>query len=65
MAGMGTHDEQLIYRLVRAHWNPQRMEAIKEAYKRRYSKTLEHRVTGETSGRYKDLLVALVKNNMQ
>jgi len=62
MAGMGTKDTQLIYRLIRAHWNPQRLEAIKEAYKRRYGKALENRVKGETSGPYRDLLLTIVKS---
>ncbi|KAF8971864.1 hypothetical protein BDZ97DRAFT_2025750 [Flammula alnicola] len=63
MAGLGTKDTQLIYRLVRAHWNPQRLEAIKDAYKRRYGKPLENRVKGETSGPYRDLLIAVVKSS--
>lgn len=62
MAGMGTKDQQLIYRLVRAHWNPERFEAIKDAYKRRYGRLLENRVRGETSGTYRDLLIAIVKS---
>ena len=85
MAGLGTRDQQLIYRwvprffpshclllirlflsifrLIRAHWNPARFEAIKDAYKRRYGKTLEHRVKGETSGAYRDLLIAIVRSS--
>lgn len=62
MAGLGTKDTQLIYRLTRAHWDPQRMDAVKDAYQRRYKKPLENRVKGETSGVYRDLLVALVRN---
>ncbi len=27
MAGLGTKDQQLVYRLVRAHWNPERFES--------------------------------------
>ncbi|KDR85911.1 hypothetical protein GALMADRAFT_235066 [Galerina marginata CBS 339.88] len=63
MAGLGTKDTMLIYRLVRAHWNPQRMEAIKDAYKRRFGKALENRVKGETSGPYRDLLLTIVKSS--
>ncbi|KAF8167211.1 hypothetical protein B0H34DRAFT_680827 [Crassisporium funariophilum] len=63
MAGMGTKDNQLIYRLIRAHWDPKRLEAIKDAYKRRYNKTLESRVKGETSGPYKDLLVEILRTS--
>ena len=47
---LGSFCSYNIYRLVRAHWDPIRMEAIKDAYKRRYGKTLEGRVKGETSG---------------
>jgi len=50
-------------RLVRAHWDPKRLEAIKDAYKRRYGKPLEGRVKGETSGDYQKLLVAIVKSS--
>ena len=53
----------LINRLVRAHWNPSRLEAIKTAYKQRYGKTLEARVKGETSGDYQKLLVAIIKSS--
>ncbi|KAF8799887.1 Annexin [Phlegmacium glaucopus] len=63
MKGMGTKDMQLIYRLVRAHWDPNRLEAIKSAYQRRYGKSLESRVKGETSGDYQKLLVAIVKSS--
>jgi len=63
MAGLGTRDTQLIYRLIRAHWNPNRLEAIKDAYRRRYGKPLENRVKGETSGDYQKLLVAIVRSS--
>jgi len=64
MAGLGTKDSQLIYRLVRAHWDPRRMEGIKNAYRTKYKgKTLESRVKGETSGWYKDLLVEIIKSS--
>ncbi|KJA28323.1 hypothetical protein HYPSUDRAFT_33665 [Hypholoma sublateritium FD-334 SS-4] len=62
MAGLGTKDVQLIYRLVRTYWNPQRMEAVKDAYKRRFGKPLENRVKGETSGTYRELLIAIVNS---
>lgn len=51
------------YRLVRAHWDPRRLEAIKDAYKRRYGKSLEVRVKGDTSGDYQKLLVAIVRSS--
>ncbi|KAF9478913.1 Annexin [Pholiota conissans] len=63
MAGLGTKDQQLVYRLIRAHWNPSRFEAVKDAYKRRYGKALENRVKGETSGTYRDMLVAILRSS--
>ena len=59
---LGSFRSYNIYRLVRAHWDPIRMEAIKDAYKRRYGKTLEGRVKGETSGDYQKLLMAIVRS---
>jgi len=61
MAGLGTKDNQLVWRMVRAHWDPVRMEGIKAAYFRRKQKTLEHSLVKETSGSYQKLMVALVK----
>jgi len=60
MAGFGTQDAVLVWRILRAQWDPARMQAIRNAYKRRFGKTLEARVAGETSGAYKKLLVTLV-----
>ena len=36
------------------------MDAIKQAYKQRTGKSLEARVASETSGSYKNLMVALI-----
>ena len=63
MAGLGTRDAALIYRTLRASWNPQRFEAIKTAYKNRFGKTLEHRIKGETSGGYKEVMIMIVKQS--
>lgn len=52
MAGMGTKDERLIWRVVRGHWNRPRWEAVKNAYQQRYGKPLRRRIEGETSGKY-------------
>jgi len=60
MAGMGTNDEALVYRVVRASWNPARIKAIKDAFLQRYNKTLEKRVQKETSGSYKTILTELI-----
>lgn len=60
MAGAGTKDQQLIWRLVRAHWNRPRFEQIKQAYQVKYKRSLVSRVKGETSGHFEDALVAII-----
>ncbi|KAG6826058.1 hypothetical protein H0H92_001283 [Tricholoma furcatifolium] len=65
MAGFGTKDKQLVYRIVRAHWDPYRMAAIKQAYQNRMNKTLDARVKGETSGDHQKLMLALIKAEHQ
>lgn len=59
MKGFGTKDEQLVNRLVRAHWNREHMRQVNVAYKRFYNKALVDRIKGETSGDYRKLLMAL------
>ncbi|KAF5380744.1 hypothetical protein D9757_007147 [Collybiopsis confluens] len=61
MKGLGTKDKQLVRRIVRYHWDRNRFEAITAAYHKKYKKSLESRVAGETSGDYKKLLVELVR----
>lgn len=56
MEGMGTKDELLIQRVVRAHWNRQHLEQVKGAYRHKYHIALVDRVKGETSGHYKELM---------
>lgn len=63
MAGMGTKDERLCYRLVRASWNRPRFAAVKNAYQQLHSRTLKRRVEGETSGKYEKALVAIIEQN--
>ncbi|KAJ6453836.1 hypothetical protein C8R47DRAFT_243088 [Mycena vitilis] len=61
MTGLGTNDELLIMRILRAHWHRPRMDAIAVTYSKTHkNKTLKQRVKGETSGPYKKLLVALI-----
>ncbi|KAF4576327.1 hypothetical protein EYR36_001073 [Pleurotus pulmonarius] len=60
MAGLGTKDERLVWRIVRAHWDRQRLEAIKASYQAKYKKSLAARVKGETSGDYQKLMLQLV-----
>lgn len=61
MAGMGTKDERLIYRLFRAHWDRMRFEEVKRCYQGTQSKKgLRARVSGETSGDYKKMLETVI-----
>lgn len=63
MAGMGTKDERLVYRVMRAHWDRSRFEEIKRVYQATQNKKgLRSRVDGETSGDYKRFLIAVIGN---
>ncbi|KAJ4804796.1 Annexin [Rhynchospora pubera] len=58
MEGLGTDEEALTRGVIsRAEID---MELIKEEYKRRYKTTLTHDVIEDTSGLYKDILLALI-----
>ncbi|KAL4926019.1 annexin [Aspergillus undulatus] len=61
MKGMGTKDEKLVIRVVRAHWNRQHLDKIKRVYQTKYKTDLVKRVKGETSGDYQRLLVAMLE----
>lgn len=58
MKGMGTKDNLLVIKTVRIHWDRQHMEQVKKAYQHFFKKDLISRVKGETSGEYRDALVA-------
>lgn len=60
MAGLGTKDHLLVSRVVRFHWDRQELANVKGAYQRRYKKDLSIRIWGETSGDYRDLMMACV-----
>jgi len=62
MAGLGTRHSALIYRALRAQWDPRRMELEKEAYNSKYKKTLEERIRSDTSGQFKAALVLLTNS---
>lgn len=62
MKGPGTKDDLLVNRLVRIHWDRQRMIQCKGAYKHFFKKELLHRVEGETSGDYKRTVAAIVNS---
>jgi annexin A7/11 len=51
-----------VYRVIRAHWNRPRFQAIKQTFHQKYGKTLLARVRGETSGDYKDFMSAVIGN---
>jgi len=59
MKGMGTKDELLVNRLVRCHWNREHLRQVNVAYRRFYNKALIDRVRGETSGDYRNLMMAI------
>jgi annexin A7/11 len=60
MAGMGTKDELLIGRVIRAHWDRTNMANVRGAYEKRYHKSLASRIKGETSGDYERMLLACI-----
>ncbi|KAI5481207.1 hypothetical protein MNV49_005642 [Pseudohyphozyma bogoriensis] len=60
MEGMGTKETLLTIRLVRAKWDYQRFDMIKQAYQAKYKNSLQNRVMKETSGHYRDALMAVV-----
>lgn len=61
MAGIGTKDQLLVQRVVRAHWNRQHMQAVRNEYQNKYKRTLVKRIQGETRGDYEKLMVACVE----
>jgi len=60
MRGMGTNDAALIRRIVAIHWNPDRLQQCKGAYRHFYKRELAQRIKDETSGDYKRLAVACI-----
>ena len=63
MMGAGTKDQQLVRRILRAHWNQPRWQQIKASYAaHQHRKGLIDRVKGETSGDYERALLAVIGN---
>lgn len=58
MKGLGTQDNLLVNRTVRIHWDRLHLDQVKKAYQHFFKKDLISRVRGETSGDYRDCLVA-------
>lgn len=61
MVGMGTNDRRLIRVIVTRCEKD--MVQIKQEYQRMYGKSLDSAIGGDTSGKYKDGLIALVRGN--
>jgi annexin A7/11 len=60
MAGLGTKDQALVRRVVMIHWDRQRLQQAKAAYKHFYKRDLVERVKSECSGDYKKLMAVCV-----
>ncbi|GIQ90230.1 annexin [Kipferlia bialata] len=58
ISGGGTDDETVISTLA-THTNPQ-IQAIRRSYEARYARDLIDDIKGDTTGKYEDLLVAVV-----
>lgn len=60
MKGIGTQDALLVSRMVRAHaMGREHMRQVGVAYKQFHGKELKQRIHSETSGHYRDLMMAL------
>jgi annexin A7/11 len=60
MAGAGTKDTALVRRIIMVHWNRDRLQQCKGAYRHYYKKELAQRIKDETRGDYEKLMVACV-----
>lgn len=62
MKGVGTEDALLVGRVVRCHWDQNFMRLVAQAYKTKVKPgtELSKRIKGETSGHYRDLMLACV-----
>lgn len=61
MKGLGTDDKILISILTER--STEHLQEVKKAYEKKYGKTLETDIKGDTSGYYEDLLVALLQDH--
>ncbi|KAJ6264188.1 Annexin-B12 [Drechslerella dactyloides] len=61
MKGVGTRDDLLVARLVRIHWDPDHMAAVKDAYKAKYGMSLKERIQNECSGSYQEFLINMIQ----
>ena len=58
MAGAGTKERALAWRVSRMHWEKPRWRAIMAEYQAAYRKSLASRIKGETRGDLERVLVA-------
>lgn len=58
MVGMGTKDNLLVARVVRAHWDKGNMANVRGAFQQRYRSDLVKDIKSETSGDYERLMIA-------
>ncbi|KAK4700973.1 hypothetical protein P7C70_g5266, partial [Phenoliferia sp. Uapishka_3] len=62
MVGMGTKNDELSWRLVRAHWDRPRFRRIQAAFKKKYLETLVEKVHSETSGHLRHLFEGVISS---
>ena len=60
MKGAGTKDQALVRRIVMVHWNRERLNQAKAAYKHFYKRDLAQRIRSETRGDYEKLMIASI-----
>merc|ERR1712137_141342 len=58
MKGLGTDEYGLSAAIVRYHHI---IEPVQQAYQKKYTKTLKDRIIGETSGRFRELLLKMLE----
>ncbi|KAI5799887.1 hypothetical protein EDC01DRAFT_777080 [Geopyxis carbonaria] len=63
MSGFKTHNERLIARLVRIHYDadPRHLHFVKDVFRQRYGRELEDAVKKATRGAYRELLLRIVE----
>ncbi|KAL8283112.1 hypothetical protein RQP46_005890 [Phenoliferia psychrophenolica] len=62
MEGVGTRNDELLWRIVRAHWDRPRFKRIAAAYRDKYKKPLIDRVHSETSSHFQHVLEAILQS---
>ncbi|KAL7272759.1 hypothetical protein RUND412_004417 [Rhizina undulata] len=63
MKGLGTRDEELMYRIVKLHWEKEHLKDVKDAYYEEYPKrvSLVQRIKDETRGDQEKFLLELLE----